>query len=143
MCIRDRLNDSSGHRAAVWDWLKTQPENETTKELRRKVLSTGASQEPTLVMQMAAELPNNADGNSQLRELARSLFSNQRLNPFDKLFNQAPDRLRQPLLEAAFEYLHSDTGGDLRQWINRVPQLPEAKRAEGIQSIARAMAEQS
>jgi hypothetical protein len=137
------LNEGSGQRPAVWDWLKTQPENETTKELRRQVLSTGSSQEPALAMRMAAELPRTADGDSQLRELARSLFSSERLNPFDKLLNQAPDRLRQPLLEAAFEYLHADTAGDLRQWIDRVPQLPEAKRAQGIQSIARAMAEQS
>jgi hypothetical protein len=46
-------------------------------------------------------------------------------------------------MEVAFDYLHSDTLGDPRQWIDRLPKLPEAKRLEGIQSIARAWAEDS
>lgn len=37
-------NESSGQRTAVWDWLKTQPENETTRELKRQVTAPPESQ---------------------------------------------------------------------------------------------------
>ena len=84
------LNEGSGQRAAVWDWLKTQPEDETTKELRRQVLSTGASSEPGLAMRMATDLPRTADGDSQVMELARSLLSSQRLNPLDDMLTRHP-----------------------------------------------------
>jgi hypothetical protein len=56
---------------------------------------------------------------------------------------EAPSRLRQPLLDAAFDYLSEDNLGDPQQWIGRIALLPEASRAKGVESVARAWAQQN
>ncbi|HYV29740.1 MAG TPA: hypothetical protein VEO53_01320, partial [Candidatus Binatia bacterium] len=138
------LNAAGGQRAAVWDWLKTQPDNETTKLLRNEVLSSAAWQDPELALRLVADLPRTAEGDGKVQELARLLFNGGRaLHRFDKLFGQVPDRLRQALVEEAFNYLSADSLGDPQRWAARLSLLPEASRAKGLESIARAWATQT
>ena len=138
------LNQGAGQRAAVWDWLKTQPDDETAKELRRQVLSSVGSQDPTLALRLVSDLPRTPEGDAELKSIAQSLFNGgNRLHRFDKLFEQAPERMRQPLVEAAFNYLNQESLGNPQTWVARLSQLPEASRARGLESIAHAWAAQS
>jgi hypothetical protein len=138
------LNGAAGQRAAVWDWLRTQPDNDTTQGLKRDVLNGAAWQDPSLAVRLAADLPRTAEGDSLMKTLATSLLNGgSMLYRLDKLLDQAPDRLRQPLLDNAFNFLRSDTMADPQTWIARLPQLPEATRTHGIESIARAWAGQA
>jgi RNA polymerase sigma factor (sigma-70 family) len=139
------LNDGSGQRAAVWEWLKTQPENEATKGLMRDVLSSSGFQEPSLAMRLVADLPNTPEGDKQVHELARCLFNGgNALGRFDSLYGQAPDRLRQPLLEAAFnECLSGGSLDDPQKWLARLSLLPEGARSKATESLARAWGQQT
>jgi hypothetical protein len=138
------LNDASGQRAAVWDWLKTQPDNETSKELKEKVLRSAGWQDPGLALRLAADLPRTAEGDSRVQSVASSLLnSGSMLYRFDELLEQAPERLRQPLIDAAFNLLRADNLDDPQRWIARLSLLPEASRPRGIESIARAWAGQT
>jgi RNA polymerase sigma factor (sigma-70 family) len=138
------LNNASGQRTAVWDWLKTQPDSEATKELRRQVLNSAGYQDPALGMRLVSDLPRTPEGDSQLQALASSLFNGgQFLHRFDNLLVQAPERLRQPLIDTAFNHLRGDTLDNPQLWIERLSLLPEASRTKGTESIARAWAEQT
>jgi len=139
------LNNGSGQRAAVWDWLKTQPETEATKGLKEDVLSSSAYQDPALALQLVADLPNTAAGDKQVQELARCLFNwGSALGRFDSLYSQSPDRLREPLLEAAFnQCLHGDNLDDPQKWVSRLSLLPADSRPKAIESLARAWAQQT
>jgi hypothetical protein len=138
------LNDGSGQRAAVWDWLKTQPEDETSKELQRQVLSSAATQDPALALRLAANLPRTPAGDAQAQSLALGLLNGGKmLHRLDNFFEQAPERLRPSLADAAFMFLGPETLGNPQSWMARLAQLPEASRAQGIGSIARAWAAQA
>jgi len=138
------LNNGSGQRAAVWDWLKTQPDNELTKDLKEQVLHSTAWQEPDVALQLVADLPRTPTGDAQVRELARSLYNGgNQLFRFDTLLAQAPERLRQPLIDAAFNCLSSDNLGNPQVWTARLPLLTDTSRMQGTESLARAWAGQS
>jgi RNA polymerase sigma factor (sigma-70 family) len=138
------LNSAGGQRAAVWDWLKTQPDNDATQSLKKQVLTSAAWQDPELALRWVADLPRTFEGDMQVSELARSLFNGgNMLHRFENLLAQSPERLRQPLIDAAFNMLNADNLNDPQNWIGRLPLLPEASRLRGTESIARAWAQQS
>lgn len=138
------LNEGGGQRATIWEWLKTQPDNDSTKELRRQVLSAAGYQDPMLAVRLAADLPQTADGDAQIQSVAASLFNGgQMLHRFDKLLEQAPERLRQPLIQNAFNYLREDTLNDPQAWVARLALLPEASREQASAKIAGAWAAQT
>jgi RNA polymerase sigma factor (sigma-70 family) len=138
------LNEGGGQRPAVWEWLKTQPDNALTKELRQQVLSAAGYQDPVSAMRFAADLPKTPEGDEQIQIVARSLFNGgSMLNRFDKLLAQAPERLQRPMIQNAFDYLREDTFQDPQTWIQRLSLLPEDNRARGAESIANAWAAQS
>jgi RNA polymerase sigma factor (sigma-70 family) len=138
------LNAASGQRPVVWDWLKTQPENDATKTLKKDVLTSAAWQDPALALRLVNELPPTPEADKQLQELAGHLFNgSQRLDRFEYLLHDAPDRLRQPLVEAAFNGLSGDSLADPQQWISRLSLLPEDSRPKAISQIATAWAMQT
>ncbi len=138
------LNNASGQRAAVWDWLKTQPDNEASRNLREQVLSSAAFQDPNLALQLVADLPRTPQGDAQVQELARCLYNGgNQLCRFDSLLPQAPERLRQPFIDAAFTCLAPDNLGDPQVWVARLSLLTDTSRAQGTESLARAWAGQS
>lgn len=138
------LNEGGGQRAAVWEWLKTQPENGVTKELRQQVLSSAGYQDPALAMKLAVDLPKTQEADEQLRNLASSLFNGgSMLHRFDKLLEEAPERMRQPLIENAFNHLREDTLKEPQRWIERLSLLPEESRTRGTESLARSWAAQA
>ena len=138
------LNNASGQKDAVWGWLKTQADNDATKSLKQQVLNFAGYQDPVLALQMVTDLPLTPDGDSLVKSAARSLFNGgNALHRFDKVYEQAPERLRQPLIDAAFHFLSADNLDDPQRWIARVSQLPEASRAQGMECIARAWAQQT
>ncbi|HKQ40449.1 MAG TPA: sigma-70 family RNA polymerase sigma factor [Verrucomicrobiae bacterium] len=137
------LNEASGQRPAVWEWLKTQPETDVIKAIKEEVLRSAAWQDTRLAMRLADEIPDAAKGQEYLKTIARSLFNGgSRINQFDRFLAEAPDRLRPALCEEAFNSLTSSTMDDPQRWIARLPQLPEASRARGIEAIARAWSQQ-
>ena len=137
------LNEGGGQRSTIWKWLKSQPENDATKALKQSVLNSAAWQEPELALGWAADFPQTPAGDQQLRDLAQSLFNGgPALNRFDTLLAESPERLRQPLIEAAFNLLGNEIENP-QQWISRLALLPEASRANGTEAIARAWAQQS
>lgn len=138
------LNASSGQRAAVWDWLKTQPETDATKELKQRVLNSAAWQDPELALKLVPDLPNTPAGDAQLKELARCLFNGgQYMNRFAGLLPEVPNRLREPFIEQAFASLSSDNIGEPQQWIGRLNLLPQSSRPQAIGFVAGAWAQQS
>jgi len=139
------LNDGAGQRTAVWDWLKTQPRNDATKELQDEVLRSAAFQDPPLALELVTELPKTPEGDKLVQELARCLFNGgSALGRFDSLYGQAPQRLREPLLEAAFNQSLNDSSlDDPQKWIARLSLLPQAAQAEASASLARAWGQQT
>jgi hypothetical protein len=139
------LNAASGQQGAVWDWLKTQPDSDTLRPLKKMVLQFAGFQNPELALSILPDLPSTPAGDAQVKELARCLLNGgMALNRFDGLMQQAPDRLREPLLEAAFSSLRSDVSSiDPNVWVQRLPQLPEASRAQAAESLGRAWASQA
>ena len=137
-------NNAGGQRAAVWDWLNTQPDNDITKSLKGLVLSSAARNDPALAVRLAADLPRTPEGDSQAAQLAGALLNGGHfLDRYDSLMGQAPERLQQPLAESAFRYLNADNLGDPQRWIVRLEQLPEAARAQSAELLARAWAAQA
>jgi len=138
------LNAAGGQRADVWEWLKTQPVNEATRALRNEVLSSAAWQDPDLALRMVSDLPRTKEGDEELRTLAQRLFNGgSALHRFENLYSQVPERLRLPLIEAAFNCLGDRNFNDPQTWIDRLSLLPDSSRAKGTESIARAWAMQT
>jgi hypothetical protein len=97
-----------------------------------------------LALQLVADLPRTPEGDAQVRELARSLYNGgNELCRYDRLLQQAPERLRQPLIDAAFNCLGADNLGDPQVWAARLPLLTDTSRAQGTESLAGAWAAQS
>lgn len=137
------LNDSAGQRAAIWDWLRTQPETPATQALRTEVLNSAAYQEPELALKLAKDLEKSGTP-EQRSTLAHALYNGgNMLHRFDSLMREAPAFMREPLLEAAFNSLNPETLGDPNLWVQRLAQLPETSRDNGLSSIARAWAGKS
>jgi RNA polymerase sigma factor (sigma-70 family) len=139
------LNQAGGQRAAVWDWLKSQPDSEVVKGLKEDALHTAAWQDPMLAMQWVADLPHTPDGEAQVKELARCLFNGgNELCRFNALMAQAPDRLRQPLVDAAFtQCLSPSYLDDPQLWVSRLPLLNDTSRSQGIRALASAWGTQN
>ncbi|GEM_PF-879208 len=137
------LNQAGGQRQAVWEWLQTQPDNDTIKNLREEVIRSAAWQDPPLALQLAAQLPNTPEGDSEMKMLAQSALNGGReLSRFDQMMQEAPERLKQPLLECAFDDLGHQTLGEPQSWIARLNQLPESARPQGTADLAGAWASQ-
>jgi hypothetical protein len=138
------LNGAAGQRAAVWDWLKSQPETEATKAIRKEVLTSAAWHEPEFALELVGELPRTAAGDADVNEIARSLFNGgNSLYRFEKLFGQSPDRLKQPLLQQAFDALYGSPVDEPRKWISRITLLPDAVQPNATEELARAWAQQA
>ena len=137
--------DAAGQREEVWDWLKIPPKNAPTNELKQMLLVMAGYNDPELALRLAGELPSTPAGDAQARDLTGTLLGprGSYLHRFDELYRQAPEGLRLPLVERAFDYLSADTLDDPQRWIARLSLLPETRRARGIESIARAWTEQS
>ena len=133
------LNESSGQRPVVWEWLKTQPESDAVKSLKEYVMQSASWQDPQFAMRLADEIPDAGKGQEYLKTIARSLFNGgSRINQFDKFLAEAPERLRPALCEEAFNCLTSHTMDDPQRWAARIPQLPEGSRARATEAVARA-----
>ena len=133
------LNSASGQREPVWEWLKTQPESDIVNDLKREVLQSASWQDPELAMRLANDIPKTAQGEEQLRNLARTLLNNgSRVHKLDTFLELAPERLRPLLFQEAFSNLHGHNMEDPHRWIARLAQLPEASRDRGTEAIARA-----
>ncbi|HZR15982.1 MAG TPA: sigma-70 family RNA polymerase sigma factor [Verrucomicrobiae bacterium] len=137
------LNNSSGERGPIWDWLKTQPDGEVINSLRGQVLNGSAWQDPIFALKLVPDLPNTPEGNLEVQNLANSLFNGgSMLDRFDQLFSVAPDRLKTPLVETAFNFLRTDTLSNPQSWVNRLSLLPPADQSHGAASLAQAWAGQ-
>ena len=143
--VTDALaKESSGQRLAVWEWLKGQPENSSTEQLRRQLLSTLGEQEVTTAFRIAEDVPRTAESDAQLHLLADGLVGHGAvLHRIDTLLKTAPQRLRQPLVESAFSYLNAETLADPQRWTALLSQLPDAARVRGTEALARTWAKQS
>ena len=138
------LNDSGSQKPAVWEWLKSQPEGDATKSLKQEVLRSAGYQDPQMALEMVADLPRTSDGDLLVKDVSMSLFNGGReLGRFDKLMREAPERMREPLMDAALHYLSAENLQDPEKWIARVSTLPEASREKGMEAIGRAWAQQT
>jgi hypothetical protein len=107
-------------------------------------LSTCGEQDTALAFRIADDAAQTSEGNAQLSLLADSLLGHgAELHRLEKLLNVAPKRLNQPLIETAFHHLRAETLTDPQRWIARLSQLPDSSRLRGVQSLARAWAEQT
>jgi hypothetical protein len=138
------LNSAGSQKPAVWEWLKTQPASDTTKSLKQEVLRFAGYQDPEMALQMVADLPRTSEGDFLVKDVSMSLFNGGReLGRFDKLMQQAPERMREPLMDAALHFLSADNLEDPQKWIARVSTLSETSRDKGMEAIGRAWAQQT
>ena len=138
------INESGGQCAAVWDWLKQQPESPTVRSLRNDMLSGAGHQDADYAIKLAGEMPPGPEGDKQLSLLASSLINGGRfMDQMDGLLAKAPERFRQPLLQSAFQWLNGDLMTDPHEWIARLEMLPMSSRATGAHSISLAWADQA
>ncbi len=123
------LNDAGGQCPAIWDWLKAQPETDTIKKLRQEIINSAGYRDPTFALKLVADFPKTAEGDTFVQQVASSLLNNgSMLSRFDSLMEQAPERLRQPLLMAAFNSLGGENVVNPQKWLERVTQAPEEQR---------------
>lgn len=135
------LNQSSGQRPVIWEWLNSQGETDSLKTLREAVLMSEAFQDPDRAIGWVSDLPVTPAGDQQVDQVAQNLWNGGRMiERFDDLMNKAPERLHEPLLRASFRSLNQETLGDPQTWIRRLEQLPEANRGSAIGSLSRAWA---
>ncbi len=135
------VGESSGQRRAVWDWLKEQPGNSTTTQLRRQLLNIAGEQDTMMAFRLADEAPRTAEGEAQLNLLADGLLGHGAiLHRIDKLLETAPQRLHQPLVENAFRHLNAETLADPQRWRTLLSQLPDTARLHGTETLARVWA---
>ncbi|MCW5558859.1 MAG: sigma-70 family RNA polymerase sigma factor, partial [Verrucomicrobiae bacterium] len=133
------FNRSSGQRPIIWEWLNSQLETEPLKALREVVLTTAAFQDPELALRWVSDLPATPAADQQLHQVSRDLWHlGSMIDRFDDLMQQAPERLREPLLQASFAFLDQKTLGDPQDWVQRLEQLPEVNREEAIGTLSRA-----
>lgn len=138
------VKESSGQRSVVWEWLKGQPEDSTTRQLKCQVLSTWGEQDTAMAFRLADDAPRTTEGNAELGLLAEGLLGHGAvLHRLDRLLEVAPQRLHQPLAESAFNHLSPETLADPQRWIALLSQLPDSARVRGTESLARAWAEQT
>lgn len=138
------LNGSAGQQGAVWSWLATQPDSDSIRSLKDQVLNAAAWQDPAVALTLSKDLPATAEGDKELTTFAQSLLNGgSMLYRFDSLYAQASDRLREPLLEAAFRCLRGDNLDNPQTWLSRLAQLPQSSEDSAQQSLARAWAERS
>lgn len=137
------LNQAGGQRGAIWEWIKTQPDTAVTRELRQQIISSAGYQDPDLAIKLVADMPQSKEGDESIRQLASSLMNGgQMLSRLDGLMEKAPERLRQPLLDSAFQYLNGENLDDPQKWISRAVQAPESQRLNFTSRIASAWAQQ-
>lgn len=139
------LNDGGGQRAAIWDWLKAQPRTAATEEITRRVLDSAGYQEPALALRLATDLPGGPEGDRLVSQLAQALLNGGRaIDRYPALYDQAPERLRAALTDAAFNHgLRGDTLDNPHAWVSRLSQLPEHSRDQARTSLSRAWGEQN
>jgi hypothetical protein len=140
------LNSASGQRGAVWEWLAAQPDSDTAQALKLEVLRTAGYQDPDLALRLAVDVPNTPAGDAQIAELARALFNGgQELHRFDKLYAEAPERLRATLVKDAFDLLASRNNSylDTERWTARLSLVPETARTKAAASLAAAWGERN
>jgi RNA polymerase sigma factor (sigma-70 family) len=131
------LNTAGGQRELVWEWLKTQPENDTMRALREEVLDSGAFHDLNTALKLAKDLPTLPEAAYYMKELAaRLLNAGNDLHRFDTLYAEAPEPLKQPLLDQAFHYLSAETMDE--KWLERLSNLPKGQRLAATESLARA-----
>ena len=97
-----------------------------------------------MALRLAEDTPGTAEGEAQLVFLADGLLGHGALlYRLDKLLEQAPQRLRPPLLESAFKHLTAETLADPQRWIALLSQLPDNARRQATESLAHAWAERT
>lgn len=131
------LNDAKPQQAAVWEWLKTQPDSEAVRELSRFVLSSAGYQNPALALAIAKELPDTPEGQAQIDALAQSMLNGgSNLSRLDNLLAQSSGRLHSQLITNAFRYMNPDALGEPATWMGRLQEVPEAERPAASANLA-------
>ncbi len=134
------LNDGYKQKAAVWDWLQTQPAGTTTDGLRTMMLSCAAWKEPEQAMRWLSAFPETPVARATIESSLHQLMSEGRdLPELDALLAHAPEQLRGGLLAIAMRSEGSQQM-DIRPWAERLPQLPEADRPRAAEALAGRMA---
>lgn len=139
------VSNQAGQHAAIWEWLKTQTDSDAVTQLRQRIITTTGYQQPELALKMVTDFPATKEGDAWVERIASCLLTDYRLNRFDDLMAKAPERLRQPLLNAAFDNLNGarlmNSGiDDPQKWLARVALAPEARRADLTSNVAAAWA---
>jgi hypothetical protein len=132
------LNQASGQRQATWDWLQLQWDGEPVRELTREVLMSAGFHDPTRAMRWVDDLSANAEADPLVELIATSVLNGGwQLHRLDSFLEDAPARLRVPLIESAFKFLGPKVLDDPQRWVARLPLLPEEARDAGIERLAK------
>lgn len=108
------------------------------------MLSAAADHDLARALQWAADIPRTPEGDAQITDLAQRLLNGgRRLSQTEQFLAEAPERLRQPLLSAAFQSLSAAWLSNPKAWVGRLALLTDASRPAGTASLARAWAGQN
>lgn len=135
------LNQASSQCSAVWEWLKTQPDSQVFKELRQQVINCTAYKDPVGAVKFVNDFPQTPEGDGYVRTLAGCMLNGgQNLPRFEQMLAQAPERLKEPLTDAALMYLNSDNMDDPQRWLALAANVPKGQGAVSTSRVIAAWA---
>src|SRR6187402_301882 len=98
--------------------------------------------DPATPMTLVNDIPQTPEGQADVKTLASSLLNgSQRLPVVDQLLAEAPERLKQPLMDTALTYLNSENLGDPDKWLAMAAKAPQGQEAIWTQRVVTAWAE--
>lgn len=135
------LNDGYAQRDAVWQWLDQQPSNEFTKSARSWVINAVAWKEPMTALTFLDRLPDTQENKSVIERGVGSMINGGgQMHMFEEFMEAASSKIRPQLLAAGFTHGMHQSVTDPEKWVKRLDELPEDRRINGVQSLARGWA---
>lgn len=135
------LNDGYAQRDSIWRWLDQQPANEFTKSARSWVINAAAWKEPMSALTLLDQLPDTEENRSVIERGVGSMINGgSQMHMFDEFMEAASPKIRPLLLAAGFNYGLYQSVSDPEKWVKRLDEVPEDKRANAVQSLARGWA---
>jgi hypothetical protein len=135
------LNEGYAQRDTIWQWIGQQPPSEFSKSARGWVINATAWKEPMAALTLLDQLPDNEENKTVLERGAGSMINGgSQMHRFEEFMEAASPKIREHLLAAAFMYGMHQSVSEPERWVKRIDELPEEKRTNAVQSLARGWA---
>jgi len=137
------LNEGYAQRDAIWKWLDDQPVNDFTRAARGSLLNAIGWKEPAVALGFLEKLPDTPENRELLQQGTRSLFNGgSQIHRIEELLAEASPKLRTLMIETGFDlgFNYQHAGFDPARWVPRINELPENRRENAFNGLARGWA---